>query len=177
VSPTGEGGWRSLSGAAIATFLEASYGERLPPAVGPIEARVDDGRMTIVAPVDLDALQRSLDVEVPASVEPFLGGRPRVAVSVSIAASGAGLVRIRVEDVRVGVLRIPEGVLAELIRGRMERAGRVTTDPLLGEVMLPHGYAAAVLEGATLRLQAEPTDAVPAAPDVEAAGRSSETGG
>jgi hypothetical protein len=142
-----------LDAAEASRFLDSSYRPQLPRAVGPLRAEIGEGRVTLEAEVDLQALRQELATDLPEVLGPLLRGRPDVRVTGLVLDSGEGIVRLRVERVWVAGIPVPDAVLSRFLAGEREERGLAVDDPLQAALFLPPGYAAAAIQGNRLVLK------------------------
>ena len=100
---------------AVNGFLRFQAADRLPPGLTDAELLMEaDGRLTVTATVDLDAVREQ---QSPGRLNPlrYLGGRLPV-TAVGIVRSVRRTLTVDIESARVGSLSVPATLVAELVR-------------------------------------------------------------
>jgi hypothetical protein len=109
--------FQTLSGAAVASYVFREVARQLPPSTDSVQAMVDGDRMSMRASVDMSEL-RGLGGAIG-----MLGGRERVQLAGTLRLVSPGLAEFQVQQVRIGDLPLPRGMIPTLI-SRFSRAGR-----------------------------------------------------
>ena len=109
--------FQTLSGAAVASYVFRELARQLPPSTDSVQALVEGDRMSMRASIDMSELR---------GIGPAVGivsGRERVQFTGSLRVVSAGLAEFEVQQVRIGELPLPRGMIPTLI-GRFERGKR-----------------------------------------------------
>lgn len=109
--------FQTLSGAAVASYVFRELARQLPPSTDSVQALVDGDRMSMRASIDMSELR---------GVGPAVGiisGRERVQFTGTLRVVTPGLAEFQVQQVRIGELPLPRGMIPTLIQ-RFERGDR-----------------------------------------------------
>lgn len=109
--------FQTLSGAAVASYVFRELARQLPPSTDSVQALVESDRMSMRASIDMSEL-RGLGPAVG-----MISGRERVQLTGSLRVVTTGLAEFQVQQVRIGDLPLPRGMIPTLIR-RFERGNR-----------------------------------------------------
>ena len=109
--------FQTLSGAAVASYVFRELARQLPPSTDSVVAQVADDRMSMRASIDMSELR---------GIGPAVGiisGRERVQFTGTLRVVSPGLAEFQVQQVRIGDLPLPRGMIPTLL-GRFERRKR-----------------------------------------------------
>ena len=109
--------FQTLSGAAVASYVFRELARQLPPSTDSVQALVEGERMSMRASIDMSELR---------GIGPAVGvisGRERVQFTGTLRVVTAGLAEFQVQQVRIGELPLPRGMIPTLMR-RFERGNR-----------------------------------------------------
>jgi hypothetical protein len=109
--------FQTLSGAAVASYVFRELARQLPASTDSVQALVQGDRMSMRASIDMSQL-RGLGPAVG-----MLSGRERVEFTGTLRVVTTGLAEFQVQQVRIGELPLPRGMIPTLIR-RFERGER-----------------------------------------------------
>lgn len=109
--------FQTLSGGAVASYVFRELSRQLPPSTDSVQALVEGERMSMRASIDMSELR---------GIGPAVGivsGRERVQFTGTLRVVSAGLAEFQVQQVRIGELPLPHGMIPTLMR-RFERGNR-----------------------------------------------------
>ena len=109
--------FQTLSAAAVASYVFRELARQLPPSTDSVQALVEGDRMSMRASIDMSEL-RGIGPAVG-----VIGGRERVQFTGTLRVVTTGLAEFQVQQVRIGELPLPRGMIPTLI-GRFERGKR-----------------------------------------------------
>ena len=109
--------FQTLSGAAVASYVFRELARQLPPSTDSVQALVEGDRMSMRASIDMSEL-KGIGPAVG-----IVGGRERVQFTGTLRVVTTGLAEFEVQQVRIGQLPLPRGMIPTLIR-RFERGTR-----------------------------------------------------
>lgn len=101
-----------LSGAEVQSLVRYRVAPRLPPGVTRPEVTLRDSSARVTASLDLDRL---VEGELPALVRRMVGDSARVTAGVRPRVEAPGRLRLRVDDLRAGAVRVPSVMLPWLL--------------------------------------------------------------
>ena len=109
--------FQTLSGAAVASYVFRELARQLPPSTDSVQALVQGDRMSMRASIDMSEL-RGLGPAIG-----VISGRERVQFTGTLRVVSTGLAEFQIQQVRIGELPLPRGMIPTLIR-RFERGNR-----------------------------------------------------
>lgn len=138
-------GYQTLSGGDVASFVVGELARHLPPSTDSIQATVTGDQMVMRATV------RPADFGASSALGPLagmLGDRERIQLAGTLHVLKPGLAEFAIQDVKVGGIGIPRGMIPRLIsqfdKGR--RPGAVAGDALplpipryVGDIRIANG--------------------------------------
>jgi len=112
--------FQTLSGADAAAYVFRQLADRLPQSSDSVEAMVEGDRVSMRANVKLSELGGAGAL---GSLGGMLGDRERVQLTGTFRVLKPGLAEYEIQDMKVGAVKLPRGMVATLI-GRFDRGQR-----------------------------------------------------